>query len=101
VPLGVNVEEHPFAGKRGLRLALRCSLCDDDCYGTGDVVLPHASQRMGRYSVAKWHDEELDAVWGRALSDLRRDPCPHLAPLLGEDPPEVRAIYELELLAGG
>jgi hypothetical protein len=26
--------------------------------------------------------------------------CPHLAPLLGDDPPEVTAIAELELLAG-
>src|SRR5688572_11463890 len=27
-------------------------------------------------------------------------PCPHLAPLLGEDSPEVLAVTELELLAG-
>jgi hypothetical protein len=27
--------------------------------------------------------------------------CPHIAPLFGEDPPEVQALIELELLAGG
>src|SRR5687767_11872906 len=29
-----------------------------------------------------------------------RQACSHLAPLLGEDPPGVRALFELELLAG-
>lgn len=30
----------------------------------------------------------------------RANPCPHLAPLLGEDPPEVEQLTALELLAG-
>jgi hypothetical protein len=40
--------------------------------------------------------EESRAITG----SLRSQGCPHLAPLLGADPPEVKAIAELELLAG-
>jgi hypothetical protein len=36
----------------------------------------------------------------RELLEARLHACSHLAPLLGDDPPEVLAILELELLAG-
>jgi hypothetical protein len=31
---------------------------------------------------------------------IKDSKCPHLAPLLGDDPPEVRDLTALELLAG-
>jgi hypothetical protein len=42
---------------------------------------------------------ELGAVRTLMIEGIARSACPHLAPLLGGDPPEVRAIHELELLA--
>jgi hypothetical protein len=37
---------------------------------------------------------------GEILNSLSKQLCPHLLPLRGEDPPEVLAILELELVAG-
>ena len=41
--------------------------------------------------------EEMERRCVRALAGMG---CPHLAPLLGDDPPEVVALTKLELLAG-
>jgi hypothetical protein len=43
----------------------------------------------------------LDAALAEVLNGLYRAGCSHLSPLLGEDPPEVRAIWEMEILSGG
>jgi hypothetical protein len=69
-------------------LRLRCSACgrsdNDGAAGSAGMVA---------------HAERL-AIRQMLTPDLP-NPCPgHLAPLLGEDPPEVLAILELELLAG-
>jgi hypothetical protein len=44
--------------------------------------------------------EAVLAAEERAIKRHLLSGCPHLAPLLGDDPPEVTAIAELELLAG-
>jgi hypothetical protein len=67
-----------------------------------------ASIQMGctscGYSTLKLAQFDLERTERNAISlpipGGRRARCEHLAPLLGEDSPEVRAIYELELLAG-
>jgi hypothetical protein len=75
-------------------LLLGCSVC-----GVEDKrVLPSDAtgerlQRLMRLS-------EIGAARTLLIEEIGRPACPHLAPLLGEDPPEVRAMHELELLAG-
>jgi hypothetical protein len=72
------------------RLTLRCGSCG------GEPLTRGMGSRMPLATVlANLNDHERASVeeWlGRG--------CPHLAPLLGEDPPEVQALTTLELLAG-
>jgi hypothetical protein len=79
---GVPVE----GGWEGTGLMLRCGVCLGPWRGvklSGHVRTQHLA----------WQEVQL-------VRAMRRRDCPHLAPLLGDDPPEVTAIAELELLAG-
>jgi hypothetical protein len=77
------------------RLQLRCAACDMIANGL-------ASMRAGAYGERQLINLERKFV-KRLINGAKgySGPlCPHLAPLLGADPPEVVAILELELLAG-
>ncbi len=48
-----------------------------------------------------YHKDPVDAEWVVLTGlDAGTPLCVHLAPLLEDDPPEVQALWELELLAG-
>jgi hypothetical protein len=90
VPIEGGWEPLKFLGHHVL--TLRCGDC-----GRGDWFArpPDATRHQVR---------RAEVILLDKLSDPKGDGsytgCPHLAPLLGDDPPEVQAIAELELLAG-
>jgi hypothetical protein len=92
--MGVPVRggwNHSLFVPRQAFLAAGCESCDANVGGN-----VHAGERW----TAGYTRGRLKAVERREFDRLRRLGCPHLAPLLLPDPPELAALYELELLAG-
>jgi hypothetical protein len=83
-------ERHGYSA----RLDLRCLACLR-------LVRSRFVHKGNPPSVLQRREEDAtDTASGRAGIPLRGY-CSHLSPLLGEDPPEVRAIWEMEILSGG
>jgi hypothetical protein len=72
-------------------VTLRCAVCLD---GTALDLADDYTPVEPWESADPYVQTEREAVRGFSHA------CPHLAPLLLPDPPEVKAIAELELLAG-
>jgi hypothetical protein len=73
--------EHPL-----VLLTLRCGSCGQYSARAAKAPTPFYAMPEALRRCESYH--------------LQGYACPHLAPLLGDDPPEVLAILELELLAG-
>jgi hypothetical protein len=89
--LGVPVEGgwQPAPDGR-LLLQLRCLTCGGP---------PHQTfTGLERFAVKARGPHGIEGQLIRAIQRLTR--CPHLAPLLQPDPPELAALLDLELLAG-
>jgi hypothetical protein len=84
------------------RLWLRCTTCGWEALGI--ISLGKLSGGLSRGEVLETEEAGVlrrGAVRvGGILRVAERSPCEHLAPLLFTDPPEVRALTRLELLAG-
>jgi hypothetical protein len=65
-------------------LEIRCSVCGGDWRG----------RYRARSRAQVLYDEKT------TVRRIVEDGCPHLAPLLQPDPPELAALLDLELLAG-
>jgi hypothetical protein len=69
---------------------LRCAVC-----GERDDTFLTRNEEPAKYLVMLARSEADSLRW--IVAERR---CSHLAPLLGEDPPEIIGLTQLELLAG-
>jgi hypothetical protein len=92
VPVGSEWKWWFYQGKWDLELQIWCEACSNaSSFTTGDhswvawTGLPEVERQV------------IERVIARESSG--DEPCPHLAPLLGDDPPEVVELMNRELLA--